>query len=160
MPGVGKTFISDKIAERLSIALIRKDDIYDSIYIPVPTHQLRNKICYDLIYKLIDTNLEARVDLIIDCPFREHNDLDKLNDFIKNKDGIFKPVLCECNNEELWALRFNQRSTNPKPNNLLTDFNALKTNYQSLHLEKYQNELVLNTQEDIEDLLSKILNYL
>lgn len=96
MPGVGKTFISNKAAERFNMAIIRKDDIYDNIQMQVGTHQLRNKICYDLIYQILDTNLKAKVGLIVDCPFREHNDLDRLSEFIQNRDGIFKPVLCEC----------------------------------------------------------------
>lgn len=160
MPGVGKTFISDKVAEKLSIAIIRKDDIYDSIYIDVSTHSLRNKISYDLIYKLIDTNLKARIDLIIDCPFREHKDLYILSNFVKNRDGILKTILCECSDEELWARRFNKRANNPNHNNLLTDFNLLRSHYQSLKLEKYDNELVLDTQQNIEHLLPRILSYL
>jgi predicted kinase len=31
LPGVGKTFISNKVAEKLRTAIVRKDDIYDSI---------------------------------------------------------------------------------------------------------------------------------
>ena len=160
LPGVGKTLISNKVAEKLRIAIIRKDDIYDSIYSFVDTHQQRNKICYDLVYQFIDTNLQVGADIIIDCPFREHKDLDKLADFIKKKDGIFKPILCECNNEALWAKRFNERSANPNPNNLITDFEVLKTHYKTLHLDKYKDELTLDTQRNIAGLILTVQNYL
>lgn len=70
LPGVGKTYLSDKVAEELRISIIRKDDIYDCLYSALETHQQRNKICYDFIYRFIDTNLKERTDLIIDCPFK------------------------------------------------------------------------------------------
>jgi hypothetical protein len=68
----------------------------------VDTHQQRNKICYDLIYQFIDTNLKVKADVIVDCPYRDHNDLDKFSGFVTNRDGILKSVLCACNNEKLW----------------------------------------------------------
>lgn len=159
MPGVGKTFLSDTVSEKLKIAVIHKDDIYDSIYADTDSHDSRNKICYDLIYRVIDSNVKTGADLIIDCPFREHHDLDKLNDFISSRRGIFKPVLCECRNEALWAMRFNERSAHPKPNNLLVDFNALKAHYQNLQLARYRDELVLNTADDIGSLTRKVMEY-
>lgn len=160
MPGTGKTFVSDMLAERMKIGIIRKDDIYDSVYLHVATHEARNTICYDLIYRVIDTNLKTHTSLIVDCPFREHKDLDRLKEFVLSRQGIFKPILCQCSNLEIWETRFNERSKNPKPNNLLTDFNALKSHYQTLYLKPYQDELVLDTQEAVGSLIEKIENYL
>jgi hypothetical protein len=102
----------------------------------------------------------VNVDLIVDCPFREHSDLDKLSNFVSSQGGVVKSILCECKDEELWAQRFNERSKHPAPNQLITDFEVLKTHYPTLHLDKYKDELVLDTQPNVDSLVLEVLAYL
>ena len=158
LPGVGKTYLSTLISEENKYAIIRKDDVYDIIYSYLKTHEERNEVCYSLINKLINTNLKVGVDLIIDCPFREHEDLDVLAEFIKIRNGVFKPILCECRSAELWKKRFNSRDLSP--NNLIRSYEELKTYYKTMYLERYEKELVIDTQESVENLRIKIREYI
>lgn len=157
-PGVGKTYLSSLLAEENKYAIIRKDDIYDTIYSSIESHKERNKICYGLLHKLLDTNLKSGANLIIDCPFRDHKDLDVLSEFIEARNGKFKPILCECRNELLWKERFNSREV--APNNIIRSFEVLKKHYGNMLLERYKEELVLDTQYPIEDLRIKIRTYI
>jgi Cdc6-like AAA superfamily ATPase len=155
--GVGKTTLSNEIGRRLKIAIIRKDDIYDSIFAYIQDHNTRNKLSYELIYEIMKTNLECNVDLLIDAPF---SDILELNLWISNKDGILKSILCICSDEKLWAHRFNQRKINPKPNNLITDFEEMKKYYGDLRIDPIKGELVLDSINNMDALVAQVQEYL
>lgn len=159
LPAVGKTFISDETGKILKIAIIRKDDIYDSIHSDISSHDVRNHICHKIIFKMIETNLASDTDLIIDCPFRNIDDLKNLSAFIEERNGELKTILCNCTDENLWEERFNNRNENRSPNNLLLDFKDLKKNYPSLVLEKFGDELVIDTSISLDENIRGILNY-
>lgn len=160
LPGVGKTFLSTQLGKLLQVAIIRKDDIYDNIFEAVATHQKRNELSYRIIYQILETNLGAHTSLIIDCPFKDHDDLHTLLEFIEKRAGQLQSILCTCSDGQLWAQRFNQRKNNPEPNNLITDFEALTQHYPTLTLERFQEELVVDTKEDLQQTLTRIRNYI
>lgn len=43
--GVGKTFISNELAKRVNVPIIRKDDIFDTVFNYISDNVLRNKFC-------------------------------------------------------------------------------------------------------------------
>ncbi|WP_442600729.1 AAA family ATPase [Paenibacillus sp. KN14-4R] len=155
--GVGKTTLSNELGKRLEIAIIRKDDIYDSIFDFIQDHDARNKFSYQLIYKIMQTNLKCNADLIIDAPFPEILELQK---WINNNNGVLKPILCICSDEALWAYRFNQRKLDPKPNNIITNFEEMKKHYGDLRLNPNDGELVLDSVKGIELLMTQAQEYL
>lgn len=77
--GVGKTTISNRVGQQLIIPIIRKDDIYDSIAIYVDKHELRNKACYDTLYKILETNILSGIDIIVDAGFHYLDQVLQLN---------------------------------------------------------------------------------
>ena len=156
-PGVGKSHYSSLAAEKFNLAIFRKDDIYDLIFDDVGTHQRRNEISYSIIYRQIDTNLKARTSIIVDYPFKEHKYLNQLSEFIKERNGILKSILCTCSDRELWKNRFENRDM--YPNNLIRKFDELERHYQTLYLERFNDELVIDTKEDSGMLMKKIENY-
>jgi len=155
--GVGKTTISNELAKSLRIAILRKDDIYDSIVDYIQDHDTRNKLCYQSMYQIMQTNLKCNADLIVDAPFP---DIKELQQWITRHNGILKPILCICSDEELWARRFNQRKLDPKPNNVITDFDEMKRHYGELSLSPIEDELVLDSIHDIDVLLAQAQKYL
>lgn len=160
--GVGKSLLSSELARRLNIPVIRKDDVFDTIYKYVSDNTIRNSICYDLITKIIDTNLESKTDIIIDCPFHFNKQLTELWQRIEEKLGQFKPILCICSDEHVWANRFNQRKKNPSPNNLITDFEEMKKHYITRGIETIplNGELVLDSIHEIEYLMDQTIKYI
>ncbi|HSQ43712.1 MAG TPA: AAA family ATPase, partial [Ginsengibacter sp.] len=160
LPGAGKTFLSSKIAAKTNMAIIRKDDIYDPVSNYIESHMERNEICYQVIYNVIETVLHAKANLIIDCSFRDHKDLNTLSNFIEGRNGKLKSVLCTCTDENLWRTRFNKRKINSKPNNIITDFEDMKRHYANLQLEKYKDELVMDTKEKSSLLIEEITKYI
>lgn len=155
--GVGKTTLSTKISEDLNIPVVRKDDIYDSIAVYIDNHETRNKACYDILYKIIETNLLGGVDIIVDAGFHYIDQVLKFESWVKSRNVDFISLLCICSNEKVWAERFNKRKLNPQPNNLITDFNELKIHYKDLSTKSLENEIVLDTINDISILVEKAL---
>lgn len=158
LPGVGKSFIADETAKILKIAILRRDDIYECIYPDINNQENRNEICYNIIYKIVETNLSAGTEVIIDCPFENHMELQKLSSFISVRNGELKSILCNCSDPNVWEERFNERKANPSANNLFIDFNELKNNYP-MELEKYSDELHVDTTKSLDDNILDILNY-
>jgi predicted kinase len=160
LPGVGKSFIANETAKILKIAIVKKDDIYDCIHLEISQNENRNEICYNIIYKIIETNLLSNTDLIIDCPFKDHKELKNLSSFINERNGQLKSILCNCSDPDVWEERFNERRNNPKHSNLITGFNELKNTYPSLELEKYDDELVIDTTIGLDENILHIINYI
>lgn len=160
--GVGKTFISTQVAARLNVPVIRKDDIFDTVFDYISDNELRNRFSYDLIHKFIDTNLESGTDVILDCPFHNHAQLLAMRQRIEAKNGYFKPILLMCSDEGIWADRFNERKLNPKPNNLITDFEGIKQHYErrNISLVPLDGELVLDTIEAAENIVERAVEYI
>jgi|GEM_PF-5498263 len=50
-----------------------------------------------------------------------------------------------CSDEFLWAERFNVRANNPKPNQLLTNFEKMKEYYRTMQLKPEENKLLIDT---------------
>jgi len=153
--GVGKTTISSYLGKKLKVPVIRKDDIYDSIANYIDNHNLRNKACYDTMYKIIKTNIEHDLYIVVDAGFHDINDALNFKQWVIDKGADFLSILCICSDESLWAERFNKRKHNPQPNNLITDFSELKLHYKDLYTKPLDNELILDTVEDIEVLIEK-----
>jgi tRNA uridine 5-carbamoylmethylation protein Kti12 len=160
LPAVGKSFISNETAKILKIAIIRKADIYNCIHSEISLHENRNKICNDIIYKIIETNLSSDTDLIIDCPFKDHEELKKLSSFIRERNGELKSILCNCSDHDVWEERFNESRINPQPDQLILDFKKLKENYPKLELEKFNEELVVDTKVSLDENILHIINYI
>lgn len=152
--GVGKTTISNAVSQTLNIPVIRKDDIYDSLAAYVEGHEIRNSACYDILYKIIETNLSNGLDVIVDAGFHRLEDILQLKNWTLEKNVILISLLCICSDESVWAERFNKRGMDPKPNNLITDFNALKLHYGDIKMEALVGEKILDTIDSIDDLVA------
>ena len=154
--GVGKSYLSDLLSKKLNVAIIRKDDIYDALANYVDDHEVRNKISYDVMHKMIESNINSDADVIVDAPFHYLNQVERFDNWIKKKNGKLISFCCNCSDEELWAKRFNLRNENPKANNLITDFNELKGHYKDLRTIPMVGEVELDTKHDSDDLLLTI----
>jgi len=153
--GVGKTTISTMVGKKLNMPVFAKDDIYDSIAGYVDNHEMRNRACYDTLYKILETNILNDVDVIVDAGFHNLSQAVQFRTWVLSKNAIFVPLLCVCSNEELWAERFNRRRINPKPNNLITDFNDLRLHYEDLKTEPLEKEIILDSVDHIEKLVER-----
>ena len=73
-PGTGKTTLARKLAPALSLPLIARDDLKESLFetlgwSTVEWSERLGGATYELVYLLIERLLEARCSLLVETPF-------------------------------------------------------------------------------------------
>ncbi|HDX9578783.1 TPA: AAA family ATPase [Bacillus pseudomycoides] len=158
--GTGKTTLSNAVGTQLHIPVIHKDDLYDSIADHITDHFIRNKICFDILFRLLESTLACKATIIIDFGYNHLDDVLKLKSWIEQREGILTSISCICSDESVWAHRLNERKTNPQPNQLITDLHELKQHYSTINTDLLEDELQLDCIEDIRVLTEKAIHYI
>ncbi len=105
----GKTYITDLLSKKTNIAVIRKDDIYDKISMYNLEHSLINSISYDVLAKIIQTNIDTNCDLIVDISLAHNSYLEQFLSKINFKDSKLYQFLCICSDNEKWKKRIEKK---------------------------------------------------
>ncbi|UUZ84196.1 ATP-binding protein [Paenibacillus sp. P26] len=154
--GTGKTTLSKELGRRLRLPVLHKDDIYDAAAGFVSEHQLRNRLCFDFLYRFLQTVMDARTAVILDFGFNQMDDARRLKSWIEERGGNLQSFLCVCSDESVWAERLAERSVNPQPNQLITDLSELKEHYKDAGTECLDGEIVLDTVLDKASLADRV----
>lgn len=158
--GTGKSTLSNELGRVLNIPVLHKDDIYDSVAGFVQEHSIRNRICFDILYRFLENVINSRASVILDFGL---NNTDHLKDFqrwIEDKGGKLSTVHCFCSDESVWSQRLALRSVSPLPNQLITDLFELKAYYKDQPLQFLERELAVDTIKPKENLIDEIKSYL
>ncbi|MFA6301319.1 MAG: AAA family ATPase [Candidatus Paceibacterota bacterium] len=159
-PGVGKTTISNILSKKTGIPVLRKDDIYDVVSEFIESHQVRNKISYGSLYAILESNIKTNCSFIIDFPFHSIEHFSIIKKWCGEKEVELNSILVICSDERIWAERFNERTKNPKPNQLITNFEKMKENYKDMEVIPEKGELVVDTVKTPEVLLIEINTFI
>jgi predicted kinase len=156
----GKTTMSNELGKALQVPVIHKDDIYDSIANFIPEHGLRNKICFDYLYRFLETVIKCNARIILDFGLNDMDDVRRLKTWVELRGSEFKSILCLCVDETIWSTRLEERNANPLPNQFITNLAALKKHYMTIKSGSFENELILDTAENRDRLLPTLLNFI
>lgn len=152
----GKTTITNLLSKELNVAVLRKDDIYDKLAMYNLEHSVLNSASYDVLAKILQTNIDGNCNIIIDIAL-PHNPA--LNQFLSKVDltevQVFQ-FLCICSNNEEWEKRIKQRLINPTPNQFFKNVEEAVAHYQKMNINPFENELVLDSSDNISDTMEKI----
>ncbi|HWC57565.1 MAG TPA: AAA family ATPase [Candidatus Paceibacterota bacterium] len=158
-PGVGKSAVSDAFAKERKLPILRKDDIYDSTSVYVEDHIIRNKISYDSLFRILESNTSSGTSLVLDYPFQNDEEVINFQKWCEERNVHLVSVLVICSDREVWKRRFNVRSENPVPNQLITDLDELERHYGNLNLKSLEGEIVVDTVESVETILKQLATY-
>lgn len=159
-PGVGKSTVSNTLAKDRKLPILRKDDIYDSAATYIEDHTIRNKISYDSLFKILESNTYSGTSLILDYPFQRDEEVINLEMWCKSHDLHLISVLVICSDREIWKQRFNKRSKNPTPNQLITNLDELEQHYGDLNLKPLENEIVVDTTKSVQTILKQLITHI
>jgi len=155
-PGVGKSTISDEFSKERKLPILRKDDIYDSTASYIDDHVVRSKISYDSLFKILESNIFSGTSIILDYAFQKNEEITNFQKWCENRNLHLVSILVICSDREVWKERFNKRSENPAPNQLITDLDELERYYGNLVLEPIEGEIVIDSAESIESILKQL----
>jgi predicted kinase len=158
--GSGKTTLSKILGRRLNLTVLHKDDIYDTVSNYEIDRTINNKICFDILYRLLESSLECGADIIVDFGYNNLDDVEMLEYWITQRQSELKTILCICNDKKVWAERLNQRKENPLPNQLLTEVEDLEKYYSKVRTGVLPSELVLDTKLEIDKLVEQAIKYI
>lgn len=152
----GKTLITDILGKELNIAIIRKDNIYDSLWVHHLENSRINRISYDIIAKIIQTNIDMDCDLIIDIGLYHNPYLEQFLSKIEFKDSKLYQFLCICSDEKKWVKRLESRFRNPLPNQFFKNLQEAEEHYSQYHTEPFEDEIVLDSAKELSVIMRSI----
>lgn len=156
---VGKSTLSDMIAKRLSIPVIRKDDIVDALKTTqdIDKRLINNTVCYNILYKIIQTNLNLGADFILDIALGDRQNAKAFFERLdfKNNNALWFFVVC--NNEDEWKKRHIERIENPLPNQSFKSFEHVLEHYKNADVNPFENEHVIDSSETLEKSFDDVL---
>lgn len=145
----GKTFITNSLSKKLNIPIIRKDDIYDSLAKYNLEHYINNSATYDILAKIIQTNIDIGNDLIVDISLAHTPYFKQFLSKIHFNNSQLYQFLCICSDKEEWNKRIEKRLVNPLPNQLFKSVQEAEENYNKLDIKPVENEIVIDSKDDI-----------
>lgn len=88
--GTGKSTLSNELSKRLKLVVLHKDDIYDASASVVQEHSSRNKLCFDFLFRLLQSVIDADSSIILDFGFNDNTGVLSLDQWVEGKRGRIK----------------------------------------------------------------------
>lgn len=157
---VSKSTLSDMLAKKLSIPVIRKDDIVDALKTTqeIDNRLISNTVCYNILNKIIQTNLNLGADFILDIALGDKQNAKTFFERLDFKDNKALWFFVVCSNEEEWEKRHMDRIRNPLPNQTFKSFEHVLEHYKNADVSPFENEYVIDSSDSIEKSFDDILN--
>ncbi|SCY54164.1 AAA family ATPase [Alkaliphilus peptidifermentans] len=152
----GKTTITNILSNKLNVAVLRKDDIYDMLSTFGMNHSENNKASYDILGKILQTNVNTNCNVIIDVSLAHKPYLNQFLSKIDFKESEVYQFLCICSNNDEWKRRIEKRLDNPTPNQFFRSVTEAVEHYEQLNIEPLENEIILDSAMDISFIMKKI----
>ena len=160
----GKSTLSDMLAKKLSIPVIRKDDIVDALKMTGTTDKdlINNTVCYNILYKIIQTNLDLNADFIIDIGLGDRDNFKWFHDRFDFKDNKVITFVVICSDENEWRRRHEERIKNPQPSQVFKSFEHVVEHYKTRDFTPFEDDYIIDTvgtaEKSFEDILEAIRN--
>ncbi len=92
----GKTTITNILSSKINVSILRKDDVFDILSHCIRDNPQNNSISYELLSKLIQTNINNKTDIIVDIGLSNTNEWKTFQSKLDFKDCKTFTFLCDC----------------------------------------------------------------
>lgn len=143
----GKSTLSDMLAKELSIFVIRIDDIIDALKATpdIDKSLLNHTITFNILCKVIQTNLDLSVDFIIDVGLGDKSRAKRFYDRLNFSNYNIFGFYTICSDEREWRRRHIERIENPTPNQSFKSFEHVLEHYKDFDMNLLDNEYVIDS---------------
>lgn len=157
----GKSTLSDMLAKKFSIPVIRKDDIVDALKMTHANNEdksfVNNEVCYNILYKIIQTNLDLKADFIIDIALGDRNNAKFFFDRVDFKDNRVLSFFVICSDESEWRRRHEERIKNPKPHQVFKSFEHVAEHYKNADFNPFEHEHIIDTANTLQKSFEEVI---
>lgn len=155
----GKTTLSNLLAERLSIPVIRKDDIVDALKSSrnISKDSINNEVCYNILYHIIQTNLDLHADFILDIALGDRKNATAF--FSRLDFGSHQTVkfFVDCSDEQMWRRRHEERLKSPLPHQSFQSIEQVMERYQRADVNPFDDEYIIDSANPVQACFDEIL---
>lgn len=158
----GKSTISNMLAEKLSITVIRIDDIIDALKTTpdIDKNLVNNMVCYNVLCKIIQTNLDLGVDFIVDIGLGDRKNAQWFYNRLNfHNNNVFR-FMTVCNDEKEWERRHIERIKNPLPHQSFKSFEHVLEHYLNFDNSLLAGEFIIDSTGSLDDCFSNVLRYI
>ncbi|MDD4295577.1 MAG: AAA family ATPase [Ruminiclostridium sp.] len=155
----GKSTLANMLAEKLSIPVFCKDDIVDALKMSknIEKGSINNEVCYNILYKIIQTNLDLHTNFILDIALADTNNakwfFGRL-DF--NNNNVIK-FFIDCSDEDEWTRRHIERLKNPLPHQSFKSIEHVVDHYKKADIYPFEDEYVIDNTESVGESFNEII---
>ncbi|AEY67125.1 AAA family ATPase [Clostridium sp. BNL1100] len=154
----GKTTITDALSDKIKVSILRKDNIFDVISYYIDDNSLNNSITYDLLAKMIQTNINNCTDIIVDIGLSNTDSWNLFLSKIDFKNCRVFTFYCDCSDLDVWRNRLKDRFINPSPNQYFKTFEEVLSYYSKCKIELLEDEYYLDSLLNLEIILNIVLD--
>lgn len=148
----GKTTLSNMLAEKLSIPVIRKDDVVDALKTSksIEKRSINNEVCYNILYQIIQTNLDLHADFILDIGLVDRNNAAAFFSQLDFQGNRLIKFFIDCSDEEEWKRRHLERLKNPLPHQSFQSMEHLMAHYKDADIKPFDDEYVIDSANPVQ----------
>ncbi|GKX30520.1 hypothetical protein SH1V18_30000 [Vallitalea longa] len=148
----GKSTLANMLAKKLSIPVFCKDDVVDALKSSknIDKASINNEVCYNILYKIIQTNLDLNTDFILDIALGDRNKAKWFFGRLNFKDNKVIKFFTDCSDEDEWKRRHEERIKNPLPHQSFKSIEHVIEHYKKLDVNPFDDEYIIDTSKSIE----------
>ncbi len=154
----GKSTLANMLAKKLSIPVLCKDDIVDALKSSksIDKGSINNEVCYNILYKIIQTNLYLNTDLILDIALGDINNAKWFFERLNFKDNRVFKFFIDCSDEDEWIRRHIERLKNPLLHQSFKSIEHVFEHYKKANVYPFEDEFIIDSIESIEECFKAI----
>jgi hypothetical protein len=155
----GKSTLANLLSKELSVAVICKDDVVDALKTTsdIDNNLLNNAICYNILQRIIQTNLDLGVDLILDVALGDRKNATWFFNRLDFKGNRVVKFFTVCSDDNEWQKRHFERISNPLPHQSFKSFEHVVEHYKSRDVNPFEDEHIVDTSNSIERCFGNII---
>lgn len=149
----GKSTLANMLARKLSIPVFCKDDIVDALKSinNIRKECISNEVCYNILHKMIQTNLNLNTDFILDIALGDKNNAEWFfNRLDYNGNKVYK-FFVYCSDDNVWIKRHLARLENPLPHQSFESIEHVIEHYGKADVKPFDDEYEIDTSKPVID---------
>lgn len=156
----GKSTLANMLAKKLSIPVLCKDDIVDALKSSkgINKGSINNEVCYNILYKIIQTNLDLNTNFILDIALGDRKNAKYFFDRLNFRDNEVIRFFIDCSDEDEWIRRHTERLKNPLPHQSFKSIEHVVEHYKKGDINPFEDEFIIDSAGSIEECFQKIIS--